>query len=132
AHVTHNVELVLVGIATAVALAGIAIGWAMNRGPLQDKDNAPAEQGAARVLANAYGVDAFLDKVVVRPLNAFADRVLGRGVDRGGDRAFAGCGTVLPRMDGLVGTRVQDGDVGKYAWVLAAGAVLMLAGLYFA
>jgi NADH-quinone oxidoreductase subunit L len=29
----------------------------------------------------------------------------------------------------LFGTRLQDGDVGKYAWMLAAGAIALIAAL---
>ena len=98
---------------------------------MQDKENAPVDRGFAGVLVNAYRIDALLDRVILQPLNSLTESVLGRGVDRGIDRLYSGSGTLLTRMAGLVGTRVQDGDVGKYAWLVAAGAVLMLAGLYF-
>jgi NADH-quinone oxidoreductase subunit L len=58
--------------------------------------------------------------------------LLGRGAERGIDRFFTGSGALLSRFAGRVGTRLQDGDVGKYAWLVAVGALAMLAALLFA
>lgn len=131
AHLSHSVEYVLIGVATAVALIGILIGWVANRSPIADKASSPPDTGIAATLANAYGVDALLDRVVLAPLNAFTTTVLGRGTERGLGKLFDGSGTMLTRAAGRIGASLQDGDVGKYAWVLAVGAIAMLAALRF-
>lgn len=125
-HLDHNTELMLVGVATAVALLGIGLAFAQYRKPRADKANSPEETS---LLGRAYGVDALVQGLVVRPMAAFADLVLARGVDRGVDRFFSAGGAMLTRTASLMGTRLQDGDVGKYAWLLAAGAVALIAAL---
>jgi len=127
--VSHDTELVLIGVAIAIAVVGMGIAFALYRKPIADKAHAEPETGFAGVLANAYSVDAGVDAVVVRPMNALADSVLTRGVDVGVDRAFSFGGGLLSRTAGLISSRLQDGDVGKYAWMVAAGAVAMLAAL---
>ncbi len=129
AHLGHDTEMVLIGVAIAVAAVGIVFAFVRYRGPVADKAHAPADTGLSRVLADAYGVDAGVDAVVVRPLGAFANTVLARGVDRGVDRAFSAGGALLARTASVLGARLQDGDVGKYAWMIAAGALAVLAAL---
>ena len=46
-----------------------------------------------------------------------------------GERAFSAGGSMLSRTAALLGSKLQDGDVGKYAWLLAAGALALLAAL---
>ena len=46
-----------------------------------------------------------------------------------GERAFSAGGSMLSRTAALLGSKLQDGDVGKYAWLLAAGALALLAYL---
>jgi len=74
-------------------------------------------------------VDALVDAIIVRPVQALAAVVLDRGVDRGVDRGFTAGGSLLTRTASLVGARLQDGDVGKYAWLLAAGALALIAAI---
>ncbi len=130
--VAHQTELALIGVAVAIAFIGIAIAFVLYRKPVADKAHATPDTGLAGVLANAYNVDAGVDAVVVRPLNAFADGFLTRGVDVVVDRAFSIGGGLFSRAASLVGSRLQDGDVGKYAWMVAAGAIVMLAALTLA
>jgi len=129
AKLSHGTEQVLVGIAIAAAVLGIAVAWVLYRRPLQDKAHSPADRGFAGVLANAYNVDAAVDAAVVRPLDGLAGAVLTRGIDVGVDGTFSAGGGILSRTASLIGQRLQDGDVGKYAWLLAAGALAMLAAL---
>ncbi|MBL0939691.1 MAG: NADH-quinone oxidoreductase subunit L [Gemmatimonadaceae bacterium] len=126
AHLDHNTELVLVGVAVAVALIGMAIAFAMFRKPIADKANSPEDSS---LLARAYGVDDLVDGAIVQPVRAVADVVLTRGVERGVDGGFSAAGTLLTRTASLVGAKLQDGDVGKYAWLLAAGAIALISGL---
>ena len=83
----------------------------------------------AGVLASAYGIDAAINTILVRPVSAFARSVLAHAVDGRVDRAFSAGGSLLARTAALVGARLQDGDVGKYAWLIAAGALAVLAPL---
>ncbi len=126
-HLAHATEQLLVGVAIAVAVIGIAFAVVRYRRPITDKAHAPPERGLARVLENAYNVDAGIDVVLVRPINAFASVVLDRGIDRGVDRVFSTGGSFLTRTATLFGSRMQDGDVGKYAWMIVAGALAVLA-----
>ena len=130
--VAHQTEVALIGVAVAIALIGIAIAFVLYRKPVADKAHATPDTGLAGILANAYNVDAGVDAVVVRPVNAFADGFLTRGVDVVVDRAFSIGGGLFSRAASLVGSRLQDGDVGKYAWMVAAGAIVMLAALTLA
>jgi NADH-quinone oxidoreductase subunit L len=124
AHLDHATETMLVAVATGVALLGIVIAFVLYRKPIADKASTPADTS---LLARAYGVDALVDAVIVRPFNGLASLVLTRGIDSGVDRAFTAGGSLLQRTASLIGARLQDGDVGKYAWMLAAGAVALLA-----
>jgi NADH-quinone oxidoreductase subunit L len=123
----HETEWILVAVAVATAIAGIAYGAVQFRRPTTDKAHAHADTGFAGVLSNAYGVDAALDATVVRPVNVLAGGLLARGVDVGIDRSFSASGRFFARTASLIGQRLQDGDVGKYAWLVAAGALAMLA-----
>ncbi|NCW44521.1 MAG: NADH-quinone oxidoreductase subunit L [Gemmatimonadaceae bacterium] len=125
-HLDHSTEIVLVAVATGVAVLGIVIALVLFRKPIADKAHSPAEMG---LLARAYGVDALVDAIIVRPVQALAAVVLDRGVDRGVDRGFTAGGSLLTRTASLVGARLQDGDVGKYAWLLAAGALALIAAI---
>ncbi len=125
--VAHSTETMLIGIAVATALIGIGIAVALYRKPIADKAHSSPDTGFSGVLANAYSVDAGVDAAVVRPVNAFANAFLTRGVDVSVDRAFSAGGTLLSRLASVFGSTMQDGDVGKYAWMVAAGALAMLA-----
>jgi NADH-quinone oxidoreductase subunit L len=125
-HLDHATEMILVGVATGVAVLGIAIAFVLYRKPMADKAHSPEDTS---LLARAYGVDGLVDAIIVRPVLALASVVLDRGVDRGVDRGFSAGGSLLSRTASLMGTRLQDGDVGKYAWLLAAGALALIAAL---
>jgi len=105
---------------------GIVVAAVLYRRP----PSSQASDGPGRdLLARAYGVDALVDLVIVRPIAWFSSVVLDRGVEVGVDRTFRGGGGLLARAAALVGSRLQDGDVGKYAWMLVAGAVALIAAL---
>ncbi len=125
----HGTEQGLVLAAVVTAMLGLGIALMGARRPITDKAHASPDTGVAALLANAYHVDAGVDAVLVRPTQALASVALARGVEPGIDGLFRAVGSGLTAVAALVGRRVQDGDVGKYAWVIAAGAVLMLAAL---
>ncbi len=125
-HLDHGTETILLAVATTVAVVGIVFALLWYRKPIADKAHSAVDQG---LLARAYNVDRLVDALVVRPISAFANVVLTRGVETGVDRAFSAGGSLLSRTAALVGSKLQDGDVGKYAWLLAAGALALLAAL---
>ena len=125
-HLDHSTETTLVAVATIVAVVGIVFALLRYRKPITDKAHSPVDDS---VLARAYHVDGLVNALVVRPISAFANVVLTRGVETGVDRAFSAGGSMLSRTAALVGSKLQDGDVGKYAWLLAAGALALLAAL---
>jgi NADH-quinone oxidoreductase subunit L len=125
-HLDHGTETVLVAVATTVAVVGIVFALLRYRKPMADKAHSPVDDS---LLARAYNVDGLVNAIIVRPISAFANVVLARGVETGVDRAFSAGGSMLSRTAALVGSKLQDGDVGKYAWLLAAGALALLAAL---
>jgi NADH-quinone oxidoreductase subunit L len=125
-HLDHATETVLVAVATGVAVLGMVIAFVLFRKPMADKAHSAEDTS---LLARAYGVDALVDALVVRPVQALASVVLDRGVEQGVDRGFSVGGSLLTRTAAFMGTRLQDGDVGKYAWLLAAGALAVIAAI---
>lgn len=128
-HLSHETELALIGAAVGVGLLGMVIAYFMSRTPVVAKDLSPADTGFAGLLAKAYNVDRVLDTIVLKPLNALSDRVLSRGVDRGLDRGIERGSAGFVKLVGRVGARLQNGDVGTYAWLVAAGALAVLVSL---
>ena len=122
-------EQLLLG--AAIAWAGAGIGYAIfrYRGVIADKANAVKAHGFPRLLENAYDVDAALSNVVRRPFDAFARVVMTNILDRGVDRMFTAGGSLLRATAARFGSRVQDGDVGKYAWMITLGGIAVLAAL---
>ncbi|MBC8086190.1 MAG: NADH-quinone oxidoreductase subunit L [Phycisphaerae bacterium] len=129
AHLSHETEYALIGAAVAVGVLGIIFAYVGARAPIANKDASPADTGFSRVLANAYNVDGILDSFVVRPVNALSAVVLDRGIDRSIDRGIEGTGAAFVRFAGRMGARLQNGDVGVYAWLVAAGAIAVLGSL---
>ncbi len=127
AHLSHGTELVLIGLAVAIALIGIAIAFVRFRGPTPNKDNAAPEHGLSALLSDAYRVDSGLDRTVVRPIAAFSNNVLWQGLDQRLDRAFVSGGNLISRMAGQAHDALGSGDVGRYAWVIALGVLAVLA-----
>ncbi|MBL0172425.1 MAG: hypothetical protein IPP90_17245 [Gemmatimonadaceae bacterium] len=129
--VSHESEQLLLGVAVSVAAIGIGLAFMLvrYRGAVSDKARAVPSAGVALALEQAYGVDAGIDALLVRPFNVIARSLLTRGVEAGVDRAFSGGGTILARTAARVGARMQDGDVGKVAWMIVIGAVAVLAAL---
>jgi NADH-quinone oxidoreductase subunit L len=128
AHLTHNVEYTLVGAAVAVAVAGIALAAIRLRpGRLVPKSSAAEEVGIERVLANKYYVDEVYDAAVVRPTYRVSRGLLWRGVDVGIIDGLAVHGSAyVARFVGWVGSRLQSGQVGTYAWALVIGVLAVL------
>ncbi|MCC6319512.1 MAG: NADH-quinone oxidoreductase subunit L [Gemmatimonadaceae bacterium] len=128
AHLEHSTEYMLVGIAIAIAVVGIAFAVTRLRTErLVPKAQAPESEGFARVLEHKYFVDEGYDKVVVQPLVGVSRSVLWKGVDAGLIDGLVVNGSArLARGFGWLGARLQSGQVGTYAWVLVIGVLGVL------
>jgi NADH-quinone oxidoreductase subunit L len=128
AEVSASTEYILIGAAVAIAVVGIAIAFArLKPDRLVPKAQAPAEQGIERVLANKYYVDEAYDRAVVEPTIGLSRNVLWRGVDVGLiDGLLVNGSAWVSRLFGRVGSGLQTGQVGTYAWVLLVGVIAVL------
>jgi NADH-quinone oxidoreductase subunit L len=118
-------ELALVALAVLVAVAGIVLAVArLKPARVVTPDQMPAPTGFERVLAHKYYVDEAYDRAVVEPVVGLSRSVLWRGMDAGLiDGLFVNGSAWLMRGLGWIGARLQSGQVGTYAWVLALGVI---------
>jgi NADH-quinone oxidoreductase subunit L len=123
-----NVEFVLIGVAVLVALLGIAIAYVrLKPERLVPARDAQPEHGVERVLAHKYYVDEAYDAAIVRPTVGISRRVLWRGVDVGLiDGFFVNGSAYLTRGVGWIGSQLQSGQVGTYAWGIVIGVLAVL------
>jgi NADH-quinone oxidoreductase subunit L len=147
--VPHSTEWVLIGVATLIAVAGIALAFArLKPATLVPAKDALPEHGFERTLANKYYVDEIYDETIVQPVVATSRNLLWRGIDVGLIDGFTRLfiqskdqdsapgttvpmGGLLPRAVGWVGSQLQSGQVGTYAWVLVVGMLLVLGAFTF-
>ncbi len=132
-HVTHQTELMLVGTAIAIAVAGIAFALLrLKPAALVPKKDSPAATGISRVLENKYFVDEGYDAAIVQPTLAVSRAVLWKGLDAGIiDGLFVNGSALLARAFGWMGSQLQTGQVGTYAWVLLIGVITLLGAFTF-
>jgi NADH-quinone oxidoreductase subunit L len=118
----------LMGIAVVIAVAGIVYAVArLKPSRLVPKRNAIPERGFEGVVANKYYVDEALDRAIVTPTYAISRNLLWRVIDNGLiDGLLVNGSAALARGFGWVGSRLQTGNVGIYAWVLVVGVVALL------
>jgi NADH-quinone oxidoreductase subunit L len=119
-------EIALVLMATAVALAGVALGWLVYGSGMIDWAAVRVRLGVVqRALSRGWYVDDLYGSVVVLPgkvTSAFLAYVFDQRVI---DGAVNGVGTAFGRLAGT-GRRVQTGLVRSYALVFLLGAVALL------
>ena len=126
---TPALEYMLIGAALLIAVLGIVLAWAMLKPQrLVPKREARAEEGFERVLANKYYVDEIYDDAVVQPTVGISRSLLWRGIDAGliDGLLVNFFGGRIPRFVGWLGSQLQSGQVGTYAWVLVVGVLLVL------
>jgi NADH-quinone oxidoreductase subunit L len=144
-----STEVLLVGSAVAIAVIGILIAFTrLKPAALVPKALAPVEHGFERVLADKYYVDELYDAAIVEPVIGVSRGLLWRGIDNGlidrltrlivqskdDDTAI---GTSVPmggwlsRAVGYLGSQMQSGRVGTYAWVLVVGVLFVLGAFSF-
>ena len=128
AHLALGTELALIGLAVAIAVAGILYAFArLKPAALVPKDQAPEAHGIERVLEHKYYVDEAYDRAIVKPVVGISRRVLWRGMDAGLiDGLLVNGSGFLMRGLGWLGARLQSGQVGTYAWVLVIGVLAVL------
>jgi NADH-quinone oxidoreductase subunit L len=124
----HSVEYTMVGAAVAIAIIGILIAWRrLKPEQLVPKAQARPEEGFERVLVNKYYVDEAYDRAVVRPTYATSRNLLWRGIDVGLiDGLMVNGSAWVARGAGWLGSALQSGQTGTYAWVLVLGVLAVV------
>jgi NADH-quinone oxidoreductase subunit L len=131
AQVPASTEEALIGVAVAIAVAGIVFAFLRLRPDrVPRKRDAVPEHGFEGVVANKYYVDEALDRTIVTPTYAISRNFLWRFIDNGLiDGMLVNGSAALARGFGWLGSRLQTGNVGIYAWVLVVGVLAMLGAL---
>jgi NADH-quinone oxidoreductase subunit L len=122
-----QLEAVLMGVSTAVAIAGIGIAVLVfnRRRELADRI-AAALPGVHRLLLHKYHVDEIYDATVVQPIRIASQDGLWKGVDAGFiDRVVNGVGEMVGGSSRAL-RRLQTGSVRAYAASLIVGVVFIL------
>ncbi len=128
AETSSGLEYGLVGLAVLIAIGGIVLAWAkLDPAQLPRKQEAKPEEGFEKVLLNKYYVDEIYDAAVVRPAYGISRNLLWRGIDQGLIDGVAVNGSgYFARAVGWIGSQLQSGQVGTYAWVLVLGVLAVL------
>jgi NADH-quinone oxidoreductase subunit L len=128
ARTAASTEQALIGTAVVIAVAGIVFAFArLKPERVPRKRDAVPEHGFENVVAHKYYVDEGIDRAIVTPTYAVSRNFLWRLVDNGLiDGFFVNGSAALARGIGWMGSRLQTGNVGIYAWVLVAGVLAML------
>jgi len=122
-----STELMLMGISTGLAVAGIGIAWYFwRRNRAAADDMARRFSGVHRLLLNKYYVDEIYDAAIVQPIRIVSTGALWKGIDAGGiDLAVNGVGMGVRGGSSLL-RRLQTGSIRAYAASLFLGVVLVL------
>jgi len=132
-HLSHQTEYLLIGIAIAVAAAGMFTAFlVLKPQTLTTKAAAPAETGIGLVLANDYFVDSAIERGIVRPTVSTARKVLWRGLDLGLINGVLVQGSAhAVRLMSSIASRAQVGFAGSYVWAIALGALVVIGTFVF-
>jgi NADH-quinone oxidoreductase subunit L len=127
-HPSVTLEELLVGAAVLVAVVGMVFAWArLKPARLVRKREWVPEEGFERIVAEKYFVDEAFGRAIVAPTYAISRNVLWKVIDNGLiDGLLVNGSAAVARGFGWVGSRLQTGNTGIYAWVLVAGVVAML------
>jgi NADH-quinone oxidoreductase subunit L len=125
---SHSLEYALVGAAVVIAALGIWLAWSrLKPEHLVPKAQATPEEGFERVLEHKYFVDEMYDRAIVRPVYATSRNLLWRGIDVGLiDGVMVNGSAWFARGMGWLGSALQSGQVGTYAWVLVLGVLAVV------
>jgi NADH-quinone oxidoreductase subunit L len=128
-----STEYFLIGAAVLIAILGIALAVArLKPAALVPKRDAVPSHGFEHVLEEKYYVDEIYDDAIVKPFVSGSRNVLWTGIDRGIiDSLFVNGSAVLARGVGWIGSQLQSGETGAYAWAIAIGALAVLGAFTF-
>ncbi len=125
AHLSEQTELILMGIATAIACMGILLAYVYYKRYNAAKTNS----GLASILENKWYFDEAYDNVIVKPLYNTSD-VLNTTIEpKAIDGMVNGVGTTL-QMASSKFRFLQSGMVGFYMFIMVAGALLLFSLLF--
>ncbi len=129
-----STEALLIAVAIAIAIAGIAVALiVLKPASLVPKAQAKPEEGIERVLADKYYVDEFYDATVVKGTYGVSRNLLWRGIDVGLiDGLLVNGSAWAARFAGWLGSQLQSGQLGTYAWVLVLGVLFVLGAFHHA
>ena len=129
-----STEAMLIAVAIAIAIAGIAVALiVLKPAALVPKAQAKPEDGIERVLADKYYVDEFYDATVVKGTYGVSRNLLWRGIDVGLiDGLLVNGSAWAARFAGWLGSQLQSGQLGTYAWVLVLGVLFVLGAFHHA
>ncbi|MFN8065760.1 MAG: NADH-quinone oxidoreductase subunit L [Vicinamibacterales bacterium] len=124
--VSAGTELGLMGLSSAVALAGIGLAWFFFvADPRRSESVAQSFSGLRTLLLNKYYVDEAYNGAIVQPIRVTSEQVLWKGVDAAGiDGAVNGVAESVGGLGELL-RRLQTGSVRAYAASLLFGAVMV-------
>jgi len=127
AHADTRTELILMGISSGIAVAGIAIAFFFwFRRPDAAEALASRFRAVHQLIYNKYYVDEIYDGVVVQPIKLLSTGVLWKGIDAGViDGAVNGTGLAVQAGSNRL-RRIQTGSIRTYAASLFLGVVLIL------
>jgi NADH-quinone oxidoreductase subunit L len=132
AHLSHSTEYLLIGAAVAVGVLGIGYAAVRHRGPIRPKREAEATEGFGGAAEHAYYVNEGIDRLLIDPTVALSRKVLWRGLDVGLiDGVLVNGSALLMRGVAWAGARIQTGNVGNYAWIIAVGALVVIGAVAF-
>jgi NADH-quinone oxidoreductase subunit L len=124
----HTLELILIGVSTAIAVAGIwfaYVVWVKRRSIAENaaREFAPIH----RLLLNKYYVDEIYDAAIVQPIRVASQEGLWRGFDvKIIDGAVNGAAAIVNSSATWL-RRLQTGSVKTYAGSVFVGVVAILA-----
>ena len=127
----HHLKLPLIGVATAIAFAGLAAAWFVYRGGLARAEGLERRfAGLHRWLTNKYYVDELYEAVLGRPLMWISERVfLGLGDRALIDGSLHGLAAMAQRAAGRLG-RVETGNLQFYVLLAVLGVIASLAWMW--
>ncbi len=126
--VAANTEQALIATAVVIAVTGIVFALLrLKPANLPDKAHAIPETGFEGVVAHKFYVDEAIDRTIVEPTYKVSRNFLWRFVDSFLiDGVFVNGSAALARGFGWIGSKLQTGNTGEYAWVLVVGVLILL------
>ncbi|HKE34222.1 MAG TPA: NADH-quinone oxidoreductase subunit L [Candidatus Acidoferrum sp.] len=129
---THQLELILAGVAFGTALVGIAMAyWLYLKNPRKPDELAKSLKPVYTTLLNKYYVDQLYAATVVRPLLWLSTNVLWKAADVAG---IDGTVNGIAHGTAAIGDGIrhsQSGNTRSYAVWVVAGAIVVLAVIFF-